>query len=109
MNPWGHVGVEVCLPEDEQILLDPEALGAEVAPRSFAQPARATGPFLRVAVQLRELHQLVVLKRVVVAGLLPHPRGVDDQGLLGEGEREEGVGKLRGCGEIEQGMGRERV
>ena len=70
------------VPEDKQILFNPEALGAEVPPGAFAQATRPARPILRVAVQLRELHQLVVLEGVVVTRLFPHPRRVDHQRLL---------------------------
>lgn len=72
------------VPEDKQVLFDPEALGTEVPPAALAQAASPARPLLRVTVQLRELHQLVVLERVVVTGLFPHPRRVDHQGLLDE-------------------------
>ncbi len=75
------------VPEDEQVLFDPETLGTEVPPAAFAQATGPTRPFLRVAVQLRELHQLVVLEGVVVTRLFPHARSVDDQGLLHQRRR----------------------
>lgn len=70
------------LPKDEQVLLHSEAFGSQEAAAAFRQAATSTRPLLRVAVQLRELHQLVVLEGVVVARLLPHPRRVNDQRLL---------------------------
>lgn len=79
---------KVCkvVPEDKQILFNTEALSAEVPPGPFAQATRAARPLLRVAVQLRELHQLVVLEGVVVTCLFPHTRRVDHQRLLCERE-----------------------
>lgn len=70
------------VPKDEQVLLHPETLGAEVPPGAFAEATGATGPLLRVAFQLGELHQLVVLEGVVVTGLFPHSGRVDHQRLL---------------------------
>lgn len=75
------------VPEDQEILLDPEAFCAEVPPGAFAKATGPARPLLRVAVQLGKLHQLVVLEGVVVAGLFPDARRVDHQGLL-DGQRE---------------------
>lgn len=70
------------IPKDEQVLFHSEAFGSQEAAAAFRQAATSTRPLLRVAVQLRELHQLVVFKGVVVARLLSHPRSVNDQRLL---------------------------
>lgn len=70
------------VPKDEQVLLRPEAFRSQEAAAALRQAATPTRPLLRVAVQLRELHQLIVLKGVVVARLLSHPRRVNDQRLL---------------------------
>lgn len=75
------------IPEDKQVLLNPEALSTEVPPTAFTQAASPTRPLLRVAVELWELHQLVVLKGVVVTRLFPDSRCVDHQGLLGTQRR----------------------
>lgn len=69
-------------PEDEQVLLHPEALGPEVAPGFVIEAPGPCGPLVRVAVQLGKLHELVLLERVVVFGLLPHARAVEHQALL---------------------------
>lgn len=70
------------IPKDEQVLFHPEAFGPQESAAAFRQAATSTRPLFRVAVQFRKLHQLVVLKGVVVARLLPHPRRVNDQRLL---------------------------
>ncbi len=83
---WKISQLSQVVPEDKEVLFDPEALSTEVPPAAFAQAPSPTWPLLWVAVQLWELHQLVILEGVVVTRLFPHPRRVDHQGLLHQRE-----------------------
>lgn len=82
------------IPKYKQVLFNAEALSTEVPPAAFTQTPSPTRALLWVTVQFWELHQLIILKRVVMAGLLPHPRCVDHQGLLCNGQFE-GIKKWR--------------
>lgn len=71
-------------PKNKKVFLHSEALCSEVASVAITETSCATGSFLWVAVQFRELHQFIVLKRIIVTRLLPYARRVDHQTLLAE-------------------------
>ena len=97
-------------PIDQQMLLHAEAVGAAVGVQGvllllllllvllLPVVPSCPGLLLILAVQVGELHQVVVPQRAEVPGLLAHARRVDHQVVLGRGRGGEERGERGGTG-----------
>lgn len=74
---------ESALPVDQQVLLHPETLAPGIALGLVLRaPWLGARLFFRIAFQVRELHQLILLHGTVQPGLLPYSWSVYDQVVL---------------------------